>query len=45
MQNLVFTFDAADNLTAREDRVAGLKEAFTYDGLQRVAEAKRYDVL
>ncbi|MFM7066733.1 MAG: hypothetical protein ACKO0U_07895 [Gammaproteobacteria bacterium] len=25
--------------------MAGLKEAFTYDGLQRVAEAKRYATL
>ena len=42
VQNLAFTFDAADNLTAREDRVAGLKESFTYDGLQRLSGASRY---
>gem|GEM_PF-4620481 len=44
VQDLAYGVDALGNLTYRENRIAGWHEDFTYDQLNRLTEALRYDL-
>ncbi|MBL3529451.1 MAG: hypothetical protein JMN27_17590 [gamma proteobacterium endosymbiont of Lamellibrachia anaximandri] len=43
IRNLHYSYDNADNVTQRDDRVNGINESYLYDSLDRLEQADYYD--